>query len=54
MTEAQRKWEALKARGSYTIEEIEAVDEETPWADTEPAWWLEMMDRLADLRRVGS
>lgn len=37
----RQRWEALKERGGYAVAEI---DRDTPWAHTEPAWWLEMMD----------
>jgi hypothetical protein len=35
------QWTALKAEMSARIE---AIDRATPWAETEPRWWLEMME----------
>lgn len=41
----KERWETLKAREHYTVEEIDAIDKDTPWSDLgEPAWWLEMME----------
>lgn len=42
--EPYERWEQLKARGNVTAEEIDAIDRDTPWAEVEPRWWLEMMD----------
>jgi hypothetical protein len=38
------RWEELKARGNATLSEIDSIDRDTPWAEVEPRWWLEMMD----------
>lgn len=47
----QERWETLKARGHYTVEETDAIDKDTPWSDLgEPAWWLEMMEARRVLR----
>lgn len=41
----RERWEAIKARGDYTVDEIDSIDRDTPWSDLgEPAWWLEMME----------
>ena len=36
----QDAWEQLKRE---IIDRIKAIDESTPWSNTEPQWWLEMM-----------
>ena len=42
MNAAEARWRALQARGGATLEEIAAIDADTPWAPVEPDWWLEM------------
>lgn len=37
----KEKWENLK---KYIITQIERIDEETEWQNTEPEWWLEMQN----------
>ena len=49
----RERWQRLKARGNYTVEEIEAIDKDTPWSDLgEPAWWLEMMEAQRACRAI--
>jgi hypothetical protein len=38
------RWVALQERGNYTVEEIAAIDADTPWSERVPRWWIEMMD----------
>lgn len=45
-TPAER-WAELKARGSVTAAEIDAIDRDTPWKEVEPRWWFEMMKARA-------
>jgi len=40
---ARDRWEALKAK---VRAEIGAIDKDTPWAEVEPEWWLEMQEVL--------
>ena len=44
-----QKWEALVQRGSPTVEEIDAIDRDTPGSEHEPEWWIEMMAIRAKL-----
>lgn len=44
----QQKWEALRQE---IIARVDAIDNETPWAECEPDWWLDMMD-VRDVARV--
>jgi hypothetical protein len=46
----RKRWEALKAAGTYTSADLELIDHDTPWSHSEPAWWLEMMDALKELQ----
>ena len=42
--ECRELWEALRDREERpTIEEIDAIDNLTPWSEIEPNWWLDMM-----------
>jgi len=42
MTQSCReRWETLKEE---MAKKIKAIDEDTPWQETEPEWWLEMTD----------
>jgi hypothetical protein len=34
-------WETLRQE---FIDRVKAIDAATPWSNTEPRWWLEMMD----------
>lgn len=52
MHECKVRWETLKARGYFTVEEINAIDKDTPWSEIEPTWWLEMMGELDTLRAL--
>ena len=35
------QWQMLKAE---TLRKIDEIDRATPWQETEPEWWLRMMD----------
>jgi len=37
--ECKEKWLELRQR---ILDEIKALDKETPWSESEPKWWLEM------------
>lgn len=34
------RWKAAKVA---LLREIAAIDDDTPWSEVEPDWWLEMM-----------
>lgn len=35
-----------------TKAEIERIDKATIWQNTEPEWWIEMMDLQRDIKRL--
>lgn len=39
-------WETLRAE---MLRRIDAIDKATPWRETEPRWWLQMMDVRAEM-----
>lgn len=41
--ECKALWESIK-NNRPTLEEINNIDKATPWSNTEPSWWLEMME----------
>lgn len=43
----QEQFELLK---KAVIEATEQIDKDTPWGNTEPQWWLNMMEIQADCR----
>lgn len=50
---ARDRWAALKARGDYTIAEIDAIASATPGAERELGWWwLEMMEARRKLQNA--
>jgi hypothetical protein len=38
---SRQKWEIFREEVTARINEI---DKETPWSETEPEWWLQMME----------
>ena len=42
-TECKAIWESIK-NNRPTLDEIDDIDAKTPWSNTEPKWWMEMMD----------
>ncbi len=41
MNTPAEQWKDLKTQ---TLVAIDAIDKATPWQETEPKWWLEMME----------
>lgn len=41
-------WETLRAE---MLRRIDAIDKATPWRETEPRWWLQMMDVRAEMMK---
>jgi hypothetical protein len=42
MKTPQERWNEIKA--DPTIGQIDDIDKDVQWSETEPAWWLEMME----------
>lgn len=49
--ECRAKWEAAKAE---FLSQINDINNETPWSNIEPKWWLEMMDAEKAVREGGA
>jgi hypothetical protein len=47
MKTPKERWEEIKA--NPTVEQIDAINKDTPWTETEPLWWIEMMEVRARL-----
>jgi len=42
--------EMYKQLKEAVLQATEFIDKETPWQNTEPEWWLEMMDLQKQVR----
>jgi len=43
------KWENLK---KYILTQVDIIDREVPWSNTEPEWWLEMQEIDMKIRAI--
>jgi len=50
-SECRERWLALKAE---FLAEVNKIDNDTPWSNSEPGWWLEMMTAAKAVREGGA